>query len=123
MKYYNLINSIKLGYLYNKKVTTVIKNNNNLKLIKLLIKLNIVKFIKINNKLIKLYLNYIFNKPIFQNIVNIYKPSKKSFLNVKNINAINNSKNYILIISTNKGILTNFEAEKLKCGGVIIAKL
>jgi len=125
----HIINSIKLGYSHKNKFIKIKINKTEYKLINFLIKINIIKYvfkkqIKNNNKnKTTLYLNYINNKPVFKNIINLYKPSRFFYINLKNLIKINKKKNFLIVLSTNKGIITNFEAEKNKIGGKIITKI
>lgn len=121
--FYKCINGIKLSILYNKKGFIIENNKNNLDLLKNLIKINIIKFIKIEDKKILVFINYINNKPVFKNIINLFKPGHKMFISLKNLKKISEKHNWILIISTNQGVLNNFEAVKKKTGGVLISKI
>jgi ribosomal protein S8 len=123
--YYNIINLIKMGYLYKKKNLKIKIYKNQQQLLKILIQLNMIKFLKkidnYNNYMI--YLTYVNNKPIFSNIKNLYKPSKIYYITLKNLIKFNKNNRSIILMSTNKGVMTNFEAINLKCGGILIAKL
>ena len=112
-----------MSILYKKKGFIIKNNKQNLNILKLYIKINIIKFIKIENKNIFVYINYINNKPIFKNIVNLYKPSHKYSISLKELININNNHNWILILSTNKGLMNNFEAVKKGFSGILIAKI
>ena len=121
--FYKCTNSLKLAIIYNKKGFIIQNNKNNINFFKSFIKLGIIKFIKIEKIYIKVYINYINNKPIFKNITNLYKPGRKMYVSLKNLKKINDKHNWIIILSTNQGIMNNFEAVKKKIGGVIIAKI
>lgn len=121
--FYKCINGVKLSILYNKKGFIIEKNKNNIELLKNLIKINLIKFIKIENNKIIVYINYINNEPIFKNIVNLFKPGHKMVISLKNLKKISEKHNWILILSTNKGLLNNFEAINQKVGGVLISKI
>lgn len=121
--FYNCINNLKLSILYNKKGFIVKNNKNNINLLKNLIKINLIKFIKIENSIIYVYINYINNKPIFKFIVNLFKPGHKIYISLKNLKKISYKNNWILILSTNKGLLNNFDAIQKKTGGLLLAKI
>jgi ribosomal protein S8 len=114
-----------MGYLYKKKNLKIKIYKNQQQLLKILIQLNMIKFLKkidnYNNYMI--YLTYVNNKPIFSNIKNLYKPSKIYYITLKNLIKFNKNNRSIILMSTNKGVMTNFEAINLKCGGILIAKL
>lgn len=119
----NCINLIKLSIIKNKKGFIIINNSKNINILKVFLKLNIIKFIKIKNNYIIVYINYVNNKPVFNNISNIFKSSNKNFITLKEIIKINQKHNWILIISTNKGIINSIDAIKLNVGGLILAKI
>lgn len=121
--FYKCINGLKLAILYNKKGFIIKNNKNNLNLLKTLLKINLIKFLKINDKDIYVYINYINNKPIFKNITNLFKPGHKIYISLKNLKKVSEKKNWILILSTNKGILNSFEALEKKTGGLLISKI
>jgi len=120
--FYNILNKIKINNIIKKKILIININKKEINLLKILIKLNIIKYIfKKNNKYI-LILNFFKKNKLIFNIKNLYKLSNKKFLKNKNIKKIN-KKNKIIIISTNKGIINNFDADKKKLGGIVIAYL
>ena len=118
--FFKILNKIKMNNIIKKKILLTNINNNEIFFLKKLIKLNIIKFVfKKNNKYILILNLFKKNKLIF-NIKNLYKPSNYRSLKYKNIKKIN-KKNKLLIISSNKGILNNYELEVKKTGGVLIA--
>lgn len=124
--FFKLINQIKLGFLYKKKYVKIYLNKTDLQLVEILIKLNIIKYIKQNKGSFNEYyvhLCYFDERPAFQNIKNLYKPSKFFFISLKDLTVFQKKKNYILLISTSKGVMTSHEAVKNSIGGVIIAKI
>lgn len=121
--FFKCINSLKIAILYNKKGFIIVNNRNNLKILKIFLKLKIIKFLKILDNKIYVYINYIKDKPIFCNIVNLFKPGHKYFISLKDIKKINYNHNWLIIISTNKGLMNNYEAEEKKLGGLAIAKI
>lgn len=121
--FYKCINGLKLATIYNKKGFIISKNKINMNLLKELLKIRIIKFVKIENNTIKVYINYINNKPIFNNITNLYKPSQKMHISLKNLKKVSFKYNWIIILSTSQGIMNNFEAINKNLGGVIIAKI
>lgn len=118
--FYKLINSLKFNIIIKKKNFFVDNNKNNLKLLNLFIKLNIVKFIKVDNKIIHVTIN---NKIYFKNIKNMYKPSRLIHISLKNIKKMTYKKGWISILSTDKGLMTNLESIKKKVGGTLIMYL
>lgn len=121
--FFNTINLIKNNYNLKKKNIKIKLNLKEKQILKIFLKLNIVKLVKKNKSIYNIYFNYINNELIFKNIKNIYKPSKPLFINLKQILKINKKNNFIFYISTNKGLINNFEAEKYKTGGILILKV
>jgi ribosomal protein S8 len=121
--FFNTINLIKNNYHLKKKKLKIKLNLKEKQILKIFLQLNVIKLIKNNKNTYNIYFNYIDNEPIFRNIKNIYKPSKPVFINLKQILKINKKNNFIFYISTNKGVITNFEAEKYKIGGILILKI
>lgn len=119
----NTINVIKINYYFKKKKLKIKLNKKEIKILKIFLKLNIIKLIKNNKNIFNIYFQYINNEPIFKNIKNMYKPSKPLFINLKQIIKINKKNNYIFFLSTNKGVINNWEAEKYKIGGILILKI
>lgn len=120
---YNCINLIKISVSKNKKGFVIINNTKNINIVKVFLKINIIKFVRIKDNYIFAYINYVNNKPIFKNIINMFKPSKKRFISLKELEKIKKKHNWILILSTNKGLINNFEAVNFKVGGLLIAKI
>ena len=120
--FFEILNKIKINNIIKKKILIINIKNKEINFLKKLIKLNIIKFIfKKNNKYI-LILNFYKKKKLIFNIKNLYKPSNNIILRYKNIKKIN-KKNKIILITSNKGIVNNYEAEKKKTGGLIISYL
>jgi len=121
--FYKCVNGLKLSILYNKKGFIIKNTKNNINLLKIFLKINIIKFIKIENKYIYVYINYINNKPVFTNIINLFKPGHKIFISLKNLRKISMKHNWIFILSTSKGLMNSYEAIEKKTGGMLISKI
>lgn len=106
--------------------TSLIKSD--FKIINIFIKLNIIKNVKqiynYNNKSKnKNYLIYLNNNSSFKNFLNLHKPSSPVKINLKNIIKLNKKSTRLFLISSNKGLINNIEAEKLKVGGFLILNI
>lgn len=119
----NCINLIKLSIKNNKKGFIIYKNNKNLNVLKAFIKINIINYIQIKKNYIIVFINYVNEKPVYNNIVNVFRPSNKMFITIKEIKKINIKHNWIFLISTNRGIINNNEALKLNVGGLLLVKI
>src|SRR5688572_24250820 len=122
--FFKLINLLKINFLYKKKKFKKNINKTELKFCKKLIELNIIKYIKHNKKNnFIIYLNYFNGKPLYSNLKNLYRKNKIIYINYKFLKKYTFKNNYILILSTNKGIFTNFDIIKKKIGGLLILKI
>lgn len=121
--FYKTINLLKMNYHFKKKKLKINLNKKEIQILKIFLRLNIIKLIKNRKNTYEIYFQYIDNEPVFSNILNMCKPSKPFFINLKQIQKINKKNNYIFYLSTNKGVITNFEAEKYKIGGIVILEI
>jgi ribosomal protein S8 len=122
--FYKIINTIKINYILKKKNLKIKLNKKDIQILKIFLKLNIIKLIKQNNNnIFDISFQYINGEVVFKNIKNLNKPSKPTIINLKQILEINKKKNCILFLSTNKGLINNFEAERYKIGGIIILQI
>lgn len=121
--FFTITNLIKINYHLKKKNLKIKLNKKEVQILKIFLKLNIIRLIKNKKNTYNIHFQYINNEQIFKNIKNIYKPSKPFFINLKQIIKINKKNNYIFFLSTNKGIISNFEAEKYKIGGILILQV
>ena len=112
-----------MNYHFKKKNIKIKLNKKEMQILNIFLQLNIIKLIKNQKNIYNIYFQYINNEQIFKNIKNMYKPSKPFFINLKQIIKINKKNNFIFFLSTNKGIINNFEAEKYKIGGVLILQI
>jgi ribosomal protein S8 len=120
---WKILNDIKSGYHHNKKniKTKIFKRD--LPIIKIFIKLNVInKIIKLKNNLYLIEFRYVNNNKVFV-IKNLFRPSNKKIIKLKNLKKSFFRKNSIFIISTNKGVLTTKEAVSLKTGGLLLTNI
>ena len=116
--FYKIINLIKLHYKLKNKILKTKLYKSDFIILNILLKLNIIKNIKkAENNYYYISLN---DNSNYNNITNLYKPSKIKTINLKTIKKINRKKTNIFYISTNYGVINNFEAEKKKIGGILI---
>jgi small subunit ribosomal protein S8 len=71
---------------------------------------------KIENKHFKVFLRYKNNNPVISSLKSISKPGNRIYYTCKQIWKINSSKG-LIILSTNKGLLTLMDCKKKKVGG------
>ncbi len=116
-----LLNIIRTHYTIKKKIMIANLNKKDIPFIKILISLNMIKFIKkLDNQ--KKYLIMINIESTFlKNLKTISRPSSIRYIDLKTINKITLKKNWILILSTNKGLTTNLSLRnRSKNGGILL---
>lgn len=119
---HTLINKIKTHIIYKKKIMITNLNRTELLLIKNFINLNIICYIKKTGKN-KYFIKLNCNNLIFKNIKNLYRPSQKLSISITELKKLSFKKNLILILSTNRGFLTNYQAIQYNTSGILILKL
>jgi small subunit ribosomal protein S8 len=78
-----------------------------------------------NLKYLEVFLKYFQNKPVINNFNSISTPSRRVYLNKDNLihwKKQNNSFD-LLILSTNKGVLTHQDALLKRAGGEVLVSL
>lgn len=118
--FYKIINLIKINLILKNKIIRVKLYKNDFVIINIFIKMNIIKSVK---KIKNFYLINLNLSSMFENIINLYKPSQIKIISLKELKKINKKRSNIFYISTNKGLINNFEAEKKKTGGILVMKI
>ncbi|WP_343189271.1 30S ribosomal protein S8 [Buchnera aphidicola (Chaitoregma tattakana)] len=104
---------------FSRKVYVIVKFSNFKKsILKVLKKEGYISNYIIENN-IKIFLKYFNGKPVIENIKKISKPSLRIYKNKKNIQKVISGLG-ISIISTSRGVITDFDARKLGIGGEIL---
>ena len=112
----NLLNSLRSGF-YNKlKYVFCKRNTKNIQILAILQKNIIITGFEIHNEKIKIFPNLKIKKILF---ILISKPSNNTYIKINKIKLLNNSYK-LSIISTTKGLLTDFEAKCLNIGGKLL---
>ena len=111
----NLINIIKLGYLSRSSFVKIQYSKKNFVFIKFLFNQGFIKHYTIKNQYILIFLRYIYNKPLIQNIKFISKKGYRRYVTYKNLKSLDliHGTN-TLILSTSKGYLIHSDALKYK---------
>lgn len=117
-----MICNIKIGFI--SKYLSIISSYSikSLKILSIIYKLGYIRgFSFLANNRIKIYIKYVRNTSTLRNVYLISKPSRKFYMNYKSLKGsiINNFVfvNGFMLVSTNKGILTDVEAMFIKRGG------
>ena len=74
------------------------------------------KVLKTDLSMLKIFLKYKNGKPVIHSLKVISKPGHRVYYSAKQLWKIN-SKNSLIIVSTNKGLFSLVECKKLKLGG------
>ncbi|MEC6997054.1 MAG: 30S ribosomal protein S8 [Pseudomonadota bacterium] len=73
-------------------------------------------------KIIEISLKYYHGEPVIKEIVRISKPGLRVYSSVKDMPVYKNNMG-ISIISTSKGVMTNFKAKEINIGGEVICRI
>ena len=73
-------------------------------------------------KIIEISLKYYHGEPVIKEIVRISKPGLRVYSSVKGMPVYKNNMG-ISIISTSKGVMTNFKAKEINIGGEVICRI
>lgn len=116
------LNLVNLAILYKKNQTTIAKNTKTQALLILLLKLNIIVgwHLTRNPQTYIVYVNVSYPKKVLL----LVKPTRKLFIKVKFINALQRSINAnSVFLQTSGGFYSLAEAQKHNLGGILIFKL
>ena len=81
--FYKLFNNININFKKNKKYFKINLKKNEKNIVIILLKLNIIKFIKIYNKTHYIKLNILKNNKLLFNLKNMYRVSNINYINKK----------------------------------------
>ena len=73
-------------------------------------------------KVIQISLKYFHGEPVIKEIVRISKPGLRVYSSVKNMPVYKNNMG-LSIISTSRGVMTNFKAKEINIGGEVICRI
>ena len=73
-------------------------------------------------KVIQISLKYFHGEPVIKEIVRISKPGLSVYSSVKNMPVYKNNMG-VSIISTSRGVMTNFKAKEINIGGEVICRI
>ncbi len=76
----------------------------------------------IKGKIIEISLKYFHGEPVIKEIVRISKPGLRVYSSVKNMPVYKNNMG-VSIISTSKGVMTNFKAKEINIGGEVLCRI
>ena len=73
-------------------------------------------------KVVQISLKYFHGEPVIKEIVRISKPGLRVYSSVKNMPVYKNNMG-VSIISTSRGVMTNFKAKEINIGGEVICRI
>ena len=76
----------------------------------------------IKGKIIEIFLKYFHGEPVIREIVRISKPGLRIYSSVKNMPIYKNNMG-VSIVSTSKGVMTNFKAKEINIGGEVLCRI
>ena len=76
----------------------------------------------IKGKVIEISLKYFHGEPVIKEIVRISKPGLRVYSSVKEMPVYKNNMG-VSIISTSKGVMTNFKAKEINIGGEVLCRI
>ena len=76
----------------------------------------------IKGKVIEISLKYFHVEPVIKEIVRISKPGLRIYSSVKSMPVYKNNMG-VSIVSTSKGVMTNFKAKEINIGGEVLCRV
>ncbi len=76
----------------------------------------------IKGKVIEISLKYYHGEPVIKEIIRISKPALRIYSSVKNMPVYKNNMG-VSIVSTSKGVMTNFKAKEINIGGEVLCRV
>lgn len=73
-------------------------------------------------KIIEISLKYFHGEPVIKEIVRISKPGLRVYSSVKSMPVYKNNMG-VSIVSTSKGVMTNFKAKEINIGGEVLCRI
>lgn len=118
-KLQEFINRLKIGYKCRSTSIKLLYNNGFLKILFYFWKKGLIRHYIIKNNEIIVYLRYLNNKPLFNNIKVISTKGYRRYLSKKGLKFYKrwHGRNSLILLYTSKGLLTLEDAEYLNLGG------
>ena len=76
----------------------------------------------VKGKVLEISLKYFHGEPVIKEIVRISKPGLRIYSSVKSMHVYKNNMG-VSILSTSKGVITNFKAKEMNVGGEVICRI
>lgn len=122
MRYVPLLAMIKYGYIKRLSYLNVRVKRSDIIVLKKFKNLGLCGFVSLSNSTLRISLNYHFQTPITGQILTFSTKRHKFITNYQSLVKLTQvSPSIVFILSTSYGVLTHYEALKLKIGGYLIA--
>jgi len=122
----NLVSNLKNGQMASKKTIKCESSNLKKEILKLLQSEGYIddfsEMEQENKKVLSVNLKYISNEPVIKDIKVISTPGKRMYCRSAEIPSVYNGLGMV-ILSTPKGVLTDYEAKRLNVGGELLLKV
>ncbi len=123
----NMLTCIRNSQLSKKNIVEIYYSKFKKSILDIFLKEGFIRKIKIiilnnNKKKILVYLKYFSNVPVIYELVQISRPSLRIYMSCKKIPILKSGLG-VIIVSTNKGVMTDKQARLLNIGGEIICSI
>ena len=122
----DLLTRIRNGQLVKKASITCPSSNIKLAILKVMKEEGYIRDFTLSEdtkgKVIQISLKYFHGEPVIKEIVRISKPGLRVYSSVKNMPVYKNNMG-VSIISTSRGVMTNFKAKEINIGGEVICRI
>jgi len=122
----DLLTRLRNGWLVGKKSVLVPYSKMNIAILKILLKVGILENVRVfekdKHKIIRVYLKYENGKPVVEEIKRISKPGRRVYAGYRELKPVKGGYGF-RIISTSRGLMTDYEARRRKLGGEVICEI
>lgn len=123
----DLLTRLRNGWLVKKKSIVAPYSKMNIAILKILYRVGILENIRVfgedNKKNIKVYLKYDQQgNPVIETLQKISKPGRRIYVGYRDLKPVKSGYGF-RIISTSRGLMTDYEARRRKLGGEIICEI
>ena len=122
----DLLTRIRNGQLVKKASITCPSSNIKLAILKVMKEEGYIRDFTLSEdtkgKVVQISLKYFHGDPVIKEIVRISKPGLRVYSSVKNMPVYKNNMG-VSIISTSRGVMTNFKAKEINIGGEVICRI
>lgn len=123
----DLLTRLRNAWLVKKKFTFAPYSNMNIAILKIMQQVGILENIRVferdNKKYIRIYLKYDEKgNPVVEEIKRVSKPGRRVYVGYRDLKPVRSGYGF-RIVSTSRGIMTDYEARRRKLGGEVICEI